>query len=227
MLRRDVEDLQKRYQVRKASFVFIQLPFLNKNFDSISYKCHLLFSCRQVSGDVRSWSRKYQNLPGLFLGKSKQCRWIDILMHCPGEYSDTYLTELRCGKFDFICYCFLGYRKQLQEGQKLGQLLRGLLPIDYRFVECFSKLCFKIWKLCHLSFILLQEAEAKAAAAEEKERSVNERLSQTLSRINVLEAQVGFYELYKPCFWEYGYFFTNLELNIFYRFHVLEPSNPN
>uniref|UniRef100_A0A0A0LZR9 Uncharacterized protein n=1 Tax=Cucumis sativus TaxID=3659 RepID=A0A0A0LZR9_CUCSA len=37
----------------------------------------------------------------------------------------------------------------------------------------------------------LQEAEAKAAAAEERERSINERLSQTLSRINVLEAQVS------------------------------------
>ncbi|KAK2654796.1 hypothetical protein Ddye_014652 [Dipteronia dyeriana] len=37
----------------------------------------------------------------------------------------------------------------------------------------------------------LQEAEAKAAAAEERERSVNERLSQTLSRINVLEAQTS------------------------------------
>lgn len=37
----------------------------------------------------------------------------------------------------------------------------------------------------------LQEAEAKAAAAEEKERSINERLSQTLSRINVLEAQIS------------------------------------
>ncbi|RVW41270.1 Golgin candidate 5 [Vitis vinifera] len=36
----------------------------------------------------------------------------------------------------------------------------------------------------------LQEAEAKAATAEEKERSVNERLSQTLSRVNVLEAQL-------------------------------------
>ncbi|GJS92453.1 golgin candidate 5 [Tanacetum coccineum] len=36
----------------------------------------------------------------------------------------------------------------------------------------------------------LQEAEAKSAAAEERERSVNERLSQTLSRINVLEAQL-------------------------------------
>ena len=42
-----------------------------------------------------------------------------------------------------------------------------------------------------------QEAEAKAAAAEERERSVNERLSQTLSRINVLEAQVFFYALYR------------------------------
>lgn len=38
----------------------------------------------------------------------------------------------------------------------------------------------------------LQEEEAKAATAEERARSVNERLSQTLSRINVLEAQVGF-----------------------------------
>ncbi|KAG8643417.1 golgin candidate 5 isoform X2 [Manihot esculenta] len=37
----------------------------------------------------------------------------------------------------------------------------------------------------------LQEAEAKAAAAEERARSVNERLSQTLSRINVLEAQIS------------------------------------
>ncbi|XP_010249668.1 PREDICTED: golgin candidate 5-like isoform X2 [Nelumbo nucifera] len=37
----------------------------------------------------------------------------------------------------------------------------------------------------------LQEAEAKAAAAEESERSVNERLSQTLSRTNVLEAQIS------------------------------------
>ncbi|KAF8400818.1 hypothetical protein HHK36_014120 [Tetracentron sinense] len=36
----------------------------------------------------------------------------------------------------------------------------------------------------------LQEAEAGAAAAAEGKRSVNERLSQTLSRMNVLEAQV-------------------------------------
>lgn len=36
----------------------------------------------------------------------------------------------------------------------------------------------------------MQEAEAKAAASEEKERSVNERLSQSLSRITVLETQV-------------------------------------
>ncbi|KAL9244625.1 hypothetical protein vseg_018386 [Gypsophila vaccaria] len=37
----------------------------------------------------------------------------------------------------------------------------------------------------------LQEAEAKAAGAEERERSIHERLSQTLSRINVLEAQIS------------------------------------
>ncbi|XP_044983391.1 golgin candidate 5-like [Hordeum vulgare subsp. vulgare] len=36
----------------------------------------------------------------------------------------------------------------------------------------------------------LQEAEAKAAASEEKERSINERLSQNLSRITVLETQI-------------------------------------
>ena len=42
-----------------------------------------------------------------------------------------------------------------------------------------------------IDFLLnTQEAEAKAAAAEEREQFVNERLSQTLSRINVLEAQV-------------------------------------
>ncbi|XP_024980144.1 golgin candidate 5-like [Cynara cardunculus var. scolymus] len=37
----------------------------------------------------------------------------------------------------------------------------------------------------------LQEAEAKAAGSEERERSVSERLSQTLSRLNVLEAQIS------------------------------------
>ncbi|PWS22379.1 hypothetical protein DKP78_18705, partial [Enterococcus faecium] len=36
----------------------------------------------------------------------------------------------------------------------------------------------------------LQEEEAKAAAAEEKERSVNERLSQSSSRITVLETHI-------------------------------------
>ncbi|XP_074574254.1 golgin candidate 5-like [Curcuma longa] len=37
----------------------------------------------------------------------------------------------------------------------------------------------------------LQEAEAKAASAEEKERTLNERLSQNLSRITVLETQIA------------------------------------
>lgn len=36
----------------------------------------------------------------------------------------------------------------------------------------------------------LQQAEAKAATAQEKERAVNERLTQTLSRMAVMEAQV-------------------------------------
>lgn len=37
----------------------------------------------------------------------------------------------------------------------------------------------------------LQEAEAKAAASQERERAINERLTQTLSRMAVLEAQVS------------------------------------
>ncbi|KAK1315122.1 Golgin candidate 5 [Acorus calamus] len=37
----------------------------------------------------------------------------------------------------------------------------------------------------------MQEAEAKAAAAEESERSMNDRLSQTLSRMAVLETQIS------------------------------------
>eukprot|EP00250_Pteridium_aquilinum_P007166 c16947_g1_i1 orf=995-3871(-) len=37
----------------------------------------------------------------------------------------------------------------------------------------------------------LQEAEAKAAASQERERAINERLMQTLSRMAVLEAQVS------------------------------------
>jgi chromosome segregation ATPase len=36
-----------------------------------------------------------------------------------------------------------------------------------------------------------QQAEAKAATAQEKERGLNERLNQTLSRMAVMEAQVS------------------------------------
>lgn len=39
-------------------------------------------------------------------------------------------------------------------------------------------------------YCIFQEAEAKAAAAEENERTLNDRLSQSLSRITVLETQV-------------------------------------
>nr|XP_043617574.1 golgin candidate 5-like [Erigeron canadensis] len=39
--------------------------------------------------------------------------------------------------------------------------------------------------------IRLQDSEAKAEAAEERHRSVNDRLSKTLSRVNVLEAQIS------------------------------------
>ena len=51
----------------------------------------------------------------------------------------------------------------------------------------------KYWAV--LTRFVVQEAEAKASSADERERSINERLSQTLSRINVLEAQVKFNSL--------------------------------
>lgn len=38
---------------------------------------------------------------------------------------------------------------------------------------------------------LYQQAEARAATAQEKERGINERLNQTLSRMAVMEAQVS------------------------------------
>ena len=69
-----------------------------------------------------------------------------------------------------------------------------------------------------------QEAEAKAAAAEERERSINERLSQTLSRINVLEAQVLIANDFhlSPFFFKYY-----LIAELFCRFHALEQSRLN
>jgi len=50
---------------------------------------------------------------------------------------------------------------------------------------------FEAWTSALRALVVAQEAEAKAAAAEERQRSINERLSQTLSRVNVLEAQVN------------------------------------
>lgn len=83
----------------------------------------------------------------------------------------------------------------MPEELKLGQLLKELSILDFRSVEYFFNLILETLPLDTIVFLHLfqwipQEAEAKAATAEERERSVNERLSQTLSRINVLEAQV-------------------------------------
>ena len=44
--------------------------------------------------------------------------------------------------------------------------------------------------LCSVTCAPMQEAEAKAAGSEERERASNERLTQTLSRLAVMEAQV-------------------------------------
>ncbi|PWA58863.1 hypothetical protein CTI12_AA395140 [Artemisia annua] len=64
-------------------------------------------------------------------------------------------------------------------------LLRQIEAIQKgRSLEC----CGEITKLTASDS---QEAEANAAGAEEREHAVNERLSQTLSRINVLEAQIS------------------------------------
>ena len=83
----------------------------------------------------------------------------------------------------------------MPEKLKLGLLLKELLILDFRSLEYFLISILETFPpniiVClHLFLWILQEAEAKAATAEERERSVNERLSQTLSRINVLEAQV-------------------------------------
>lgn len=84
-------------------------------------------------------------------------------------------------------------RKQLLEGQKRGLLLKDLLTLGFRLLWIYSgpyTVCAAYGHACIEFLLNPQEAEAKAAAAEERERSINERLSQTLSRINVLEAQV-------------------------------------
>lgn len=55
---------------------------------------------------------------------------------------------------DFSFDCLHGNRKQLQEGQKLGQLLRGLLTLGSRFVERLSTYGFNL-KYVHIIDLLL------------------------------------------------------------------------
>lgn len=59
-----------------------------------------------------------------------------------GCWSLIYLTQSYGVDFSFDC--FHGNRKQLQEGQKLGQLLRGLLTLGSRFVERLSSYGFNL-----------------------------------------------------------------------------------
>ncbi|NBV89563.1 MAG: hypothetical protein EBR88_08655 [Betaproteobacteria bacterium] len=56
-----------------------------------------------------------------------------------------------------------------------------------REAELIGAARLRVWVACGPA----QEAEAKAATAEERERASNERLSQTHSRLAVMEAQVG------------------------------------
>ncbi|KAL6550213.1 hypothetical protein OROMI_020701 [Orobanche minor] len=55
------------------------------------------------------------------------------------------------------------------------------------FVQCRFLICFSVYP-----FHYREEAESRAAEAEVRERSVNESLSHTLSRINVLEVQISY-----------------------------------
>lgn len=63
-------------------------------------------------------------------------------------------------------------------------LCSGGVPVVAGSTAC-SRCAFVWW---HVACV--QEAEAKAAAAEERERAGNERLTQTQSRLAVMEAQV-------------------------------------
>lgn len=64
MLRRDIEDLQRRYQVHG-----IPVTFLLLFIQCFLYAYNLFFAaflCRQVSAGVRSWLVKYLNQQGLY-----------------------------------------------------------------------------------------------------------------------------------------------------------------
>lgn len=106
-----------------------------------------------------------------------------------------------------LCFYFICNRKQPPEERKPRLLLRGPLILDFRCVEVFVSFIKTFTVLLIITIFVLQEAEARAAAAEEREQSVNERLSQTLSRTNVLEAQVL---LLLVILFKYGGFFIEI-----------------
>ncbi|GFZ11786.1 golgin Putative 5 [Actinidia rufa] len=82
-------------------------------------------------------------------------------------------------------------RKEQQAVFREDMLRKDIEDLQKRYQETTRRRA-EAWAAVERSLnSRLQEEEAKAAAAEERERSVNERLSQTLSRINVLEAQIS------------------------------------
>ena len=78
--------------------------------------------------------------------------------------------------------------------------VRACVPACMCFCACVHVLCVYVCVcacvracVCARTYVhpIFQEAEAKAAAAEEKERTASERLTQALSRLAVMEAQLG------------------------------------
>ncbi|KAL8139453.1 hypothetical protein V2J09_005474 [Rumex salicifolius] len=82
-------------------------------------------------------------------------------------------------------------RQEQQAAFQEDMLRRDMEDLQRRYQETSDRRG-EVWASVERTLnFRLQEAETKAASAEERERSVNERLSQTLSRINVLEAQIS------------------------------------
>ena len=192
MLRRDVEDLQKRYQVCQTfPLCFNCYPSMFSFFfaDDLIWlgKWAPMWGVDYTSSRIYKASFKAdRSYAGEYL---LECNFRDLM----GIFMDLglglWLTFVSCLGLVVDSSFYWWQETTARRAEAWAAVERSL---NSRLQVCRMFSLIYIWNFhCVLIlFIVLQEAEAKAAGAEERERSVNERLSQTLSRINVLEAQV-------------------------------------